>query len=67
LDIDVPWVADGVRDRGDRRAEVHRLFGDTLSRLGARVTLIQGPWDERLTTARHHIDSLLADDLLFPD
>jgi len=60
LDIDVPWVADGVRDRGDRRAEVHALFGDTLNRLGAHVTLIQGAWDERLATAQHHIDDLLA-------
>ncbi|MBL0171964.1 MAG: ATP-binding protein [Gemmatimonadaceae bacterium] len=26
LDIDAPWVADGVRDRGDRRTELHALF-----------------------------------------
>jgi nicotinamide riboside kinase len=26
LDIDVPWVPDGIRDRGDRREEVQSLF-----------------------------------------
>ena len=62
LDIDVPWVADGVRDRGHRRAEVHGLFRDTLSRLGARVSLIQGAWNERIDMARHHIDDLLSPD-----
>lgn len=67
LDIDVPWVADGVRDRSDRRAEVHALFGDTLSRLGARITLIQGAWDERLITARRHVDDLLAYAPLAPE
>jgi NadR type nicotinamide-nucleotide adenylyltransferase len=66
LDIDVPWIADGVRDRGDRRAEVHALFRDTLSRLGAPVILIQGAWDARLAMARHHIDDLLAANPLSP-
>lgn len=59
LDIDVPWVPDGVRDRGALRAEVHALFRQTLDRFGAPYTLIRGSWDERLTTAVLTTDALL--------
>jgi NadR type nicotinamide-nucleotide adenylyltransferase len=59
LDIDVPWVADGMRDRGDRRDAVHALFVEALGRLGAPVSLIQGSWESRLATAIRHIDALL--------
>lgn len=60
LDIDVPWVADTVRDRGDRRSEVQQLFVDTLVRLHAPVTRIGGSWQQRLATAITTIDGLLA-------
>ena len=60
LDIDVPWVADAIRDRGDRRSEVQQLFVDTLVRLHAPVTRIGGSWDKRFTTAIATIDDLLA-------
>ena len=59
LDIDVPWVHDGVRDRGDRRDEVQQLFVDTLARLGAPVQVVRGTWDERFHAAVRHIDRLL--------
>ncbi|HYN43597.1 MAG TPA: ATP-binding protein, partial [Thermoanaerobaculia bacterium] len=39
---DLPWVADGQRDRGDRREEVHRLFSGALGALGACVELVEG-------------------------
>jgi len=58
LDIDVPWVADGVRDREDRRAEVHRLFTDTLARFGASATGISGDWDSRFKHAVRTIDHI---------
>lgn len=57
LDIDVPWIADGVRDREDRRHEVQALFRDTLARFGAPVTVVQGTWEQRLATATALIDS----------
>ena len=60
LDIDVPWVADAIRDRGDRRSEVQQLFVATLVRLHAPVTRIAGSWDKRLATAIETIDDLLA-------
>ncbi len=60
LDIDVPWIADGVRDREDRRDDIQALFRETLARFDAPVTVVQGTWDERLTTAAALIDILLA-------
>lgn len=60
LDIDVPWVPDGVRDRGDRRAEVHAPFLETLTRLGAPLLLVRGPWEERFQQSVHAIDRLLS-------
>ncbi len=60
LDIDVPWIHDGVRDRGDRRDEVQQLFVDTLARFDAPVQVIRGTWDERFRSAVHVIDTLLA-------
>jgi NadR type nicotinamide-nucleotide adenylyltransferase len=59
LDIDVPWRPDGVRDRGDRREEVHGAFIDTLERFGAPYTLLSGSFDERRPTALRVIDELL--------
>lgn len=60
LDIDVPWIADGIRDREDRRDDVQALFRDTLARFDAPVTVVQGTWEQRLATAAALIDSLTA-------
>jgi len=57
LDIDVPWVEDGVRDRGDRRSELHALFESTLSRFDAPFTIIRGDWTARLDQAIHLISA----------
>lgn len=59
LDIDVPWVADGVRDRGEQRHAVQTLFTDTLTRLGAPVTVVQGAWEDRVQAAIAEIDRLM--------
>jgi NadR type nicotinamide-nucleotide adenylyltransferase len=58
LDIDVPWVADGVRDRGDRREELHALFVATLERFGAPVTRVSGTWEARFQHAVRAVESL---------
>ncbi len=58
LDIDVPWIADGISDRQARRHEVQTLFRDTLARFDAPVTVVQGTWEERLATAAALIDAL---------
>jgi NadR type nicotinamide-nucleotide adenylyltransferase len=60
LDIDVPWVADGVRDREDRRAEVQALFVATLTRFGLPFTTIYGDWTSRSARAVDRVSELLA-------
>ena len=50
-DIDVPWVADSVRDRPHHREHIHALFVEALNTLGAPYVLIRGSWAARLTTA----------------
>ena len=59
LDIDVPWVPDPQRDRGDRREEMHELFRATLERNGARLVTIAGRWDERLERATEAVRGIL--------
>lgn len=59
LDIDVPWVPDGIRDRGDRRSDVQMLFRNTLERFGAPYLPVSGSWPERFDTAVRAIESLL--------
>ncbi len=61
LDIDVPWVPDGVRDRGDQRHEMHALFVNTLQRLQAPYSLISGDWDARYRAALDVIGTLCID------
>lgn len=58
LDIDVPWIFDGIRDRGDRRAEMHALFVETLERFAAPFTRISGTWGERMASAERVITGL---------
>ena len=60
LNIDVPWVADGVRDRGDRRDEVHGLFVAALRSFKLPFSLVRGTWSERFRHAVVEIDRLLA-------
>lgn len=48
---DVPWIPDGVRDRGGHRAEMHELFRAKLAALGLHFVEIRGGWDERFQAA----------------
>ena len=57
-DIDFPWQPDGLRDRPDRRAEVHRLFELVLTEAGANYVLLRGSAGRRLSDARRYIDAL---------
>jgi len=60
-DIDVPWTADGLmRDRGERRGEMHALFRNALESRGERFVLVRGPHAARMESATHAIDALLA-------
>jgi NadR type nicotinamide-nucleotide adenylyltransferase len=58
-DIDVPWVADSVRDRPHHREHIHALFVEALNTLGAPYVLIRGSWVARLSTAVAAVSELL--------
>jgi NadR type nicotinamide-nucleotide adenylyltransferase len=59
-DIDVPWIADGVRDRGHARAEMHALFAAAVAESGVPFIGLRGALEERLEVAARAIDRLLA-------
>lgn len=48
---DLPWTADGVRDRGDRRDELFDAFHATLEEFGAAVRVVEGSGNARLESA----------------
>lgn len=60
FDVDVPWVADGLRDLGERRAEMYGIFRNELVRRKIRFVPVTGDYDLRETIVRKEIDSLLA-------
>jgi HTH-type transcriptional repressor of NAD biosynthesis genes len=47
MDIDVPWIADPLRDRGEQREHMHALFRAMLERHGLNHVTISGSWAER--------------------
>ena len=59
MDIDVPWVPDGIRDRGTRRAEMHGYFRDAVADSGAMWGVIGGNWGDRFAHATEAIDRVV--------
>ncbi|HEY8175606.1 MAG TPA: AAA family ATPase [Gemmatimonadaceae bacterium] len=51
LKPDIPWIADGVRDRGERRDEMHDLFKQKLDDVGLRYVDIGGDREARFRSA----------------
>lgn len=58
-DIDVPWIPDGIRDRGHLRDEMQSLFREAVIGSGAPWVAIEGSWDQRWEQAVHAIDDVL--------
>ncbi|MCC6318050.1 MAG: ATP-binding protein [Gemmatimonadaceae bacterium] len=50
-DVDLAWVADGVRDQPEARTELHQCFGRRLQEFGARVLPVAGVGPVRLQVA----------------
>lgn len=46
-DMDVAWVADGIRDRGHAREQVHALFREAVVASGVPFVMISGVGVER--------------------
>lgn len=59
-DVDVPWVADGIRDQPENRGAMRERFARELERIEARVVPISGDWPHRLEEAVRAVDALLA-------
>ena len=59
-EIDAPWVADGVRDRGERRDEMQQLFRDAVAEVGARFVVIEGDLVSRELKAAEAVEKLLS-------
>jgi NadR type nicotinamide-nucleotide adenylyltransferase len=61
LNTDVPWVADGLRDLGHRRAEMYKLFEQTLTGRGIRYVVVSGSdYEARLKQVIEVVDSIIA-------
>jgi NadR type nicotinamide-nucleotide adenylyltransferase len=60
-EIDVPWVADGIRDRGHLRDEMQSLFRNAVRKSGSPWVAIQGTWDQRWDLAVAAVDRLRAE------
>lgn len=58
-EIDVEWIADGVRDRGHLREEMQQMFRDAVRASGAPSVEIRGGPEERRARAEDAIDALL--------
>ncbi|WP_316825659.1 AAA family ATPase [Pedobacter miscanthi] len=59
LDIDVEWVADHLRDFGDRRLEMFNLFKSELEKRNIDYILISGNYEEREEKIKKMINSML--------
>ncbi|GAB4030380.1 AAA family ATPase [Spirosoma gilvum] len=61
LDIDVPWVADDLRDQGNRRPEMLARFRDVLEHRKLPYVLVGGNYEKRFASIQKIVDSLLTD------
>lgn len=62
LDIDVPWVADGLRDLGHRRQEMFDLFKAALDDRQIPYVRVCGDWPTRWQTILEAIEETMSDE-----
>ena len=61
LNTDVPWVADGLRDLGHRRAEMYSLFEKALEERDISYVVVSGSdYKTRVAAVIQEIDRLLS-------
>jgi HTH-type transcriptional regulator, transcriptional repressor of NAD biosynthesis genes len=58
FDIDVPWVADGLRDLGSNRMEMFQTFEMELSNRKIYYQLVTGTWGDREKAITKSVDML---------
>lgn len=59
--IDLAWVADGVRDRPAARIAIHTAFQDTLLEFGFKAAEIHGTGAARLASAIDAVNRSISD------
>jgi HTH-type transcriptional repressor of NAD biosynthesis genes len=59
FDIDVPWVADGLRDLGERRDELFTVFRTELEKRNIKYKLVSGSYRQREEFLNSEIAKLL--------
>jgi HTH-type transcriptional repressor of NAD biosynthesis genes len=59
FDIDVEWVADELRDLGDRRGQMFNIFKNELAKRNIPFTLISGSYEEREQKVIKKLNDLL--------
>lgn len=50
-DVDVPWIADGIRDRPTGRGAMFDRFHRALTQRGAYLVTVRGSWEARWALA----------------
>ena len=55
---DVPWIADGLRDIGERRKEMLDVFKGELDKRNISYVSVTGSWDEREEIIKKEVDKL---------
>jgi NadR type nicotinamide-nucleotide adenylyltransferase len=60
MNVDMPWVPGPLRDRGDRRPEMHAAFRRTIETFGLPFAEISGESDTRFASAVRLVDALLS-------
>jgi HTH-type transcriptional repressor of NAD biosynthesis genes len=58
FDIDVPWIADGLRDLSNQREAMLKIFEDELTKRQIQFVRVKGDWKEREKIIKTHLDSL---------
>jgi HTH-type transcriptional repressor of NAD biosynthesis genes len=60
FDADVPWVADGLRDLGERRGEMFQVFKSELDKRGLKYELIRGDYASREALVQRFLNPYFA-------
>ncbi|HEY5750904.1 MAG TPA: AAA family ATPase [Chryseolinea sp.] len=61
MDIDVPWIEDGLRDLPHKRQEMTNIFKGALEQRNISYITVSGDFQQREATVHRAIDSLLKD------
>lgn len=58
MNIDLPWIPDGIRDRPDNREEMHTRFRNELESRGLPFFLLSGNMEDRFMHALKYIEKV---------